>query len=114
MTINQIKINGFLFIDLLEMELEQQVNMHPTAVVKGHIAQPEASLFLQQATAEKLLVITANDSEGTGHTLFSGFKRPVLYNCERRFHCCASGDRAQFPLRRPQGDPRISRWGHDL
>ena len=33
MTINQIKINGFLFIDLLEMELEQQVNMHPTAVV---------------------------------------------------------------------------------
>ena len=72
MTINQIKINGFLFLDLLEMELEQQVNMHPTAVVKGHIAQPEASLFLQQATAEKLLVITANDSEGTGHTLFSG------------------------------------------
>ena len=72
MTINQIKINGFPFIDLLEMELEQQVNMHPTAVVKGHIAQPEASLFLQQATAEKLLVITANDSEGTGHTLFSG------------------------------------------
>ena len=45
MTINQIKINGFLFIDLLEMELEQQVNMHPTAVVKGHIAQPEASLW---------------------------------------------------------------------
>ena len=51
MTTNQIKINGFPFIDLLEVELEQQVNTHPTAVVKGHIAQPVASLFLQRASA---------------------------------------------------------------
>ena len=64
-------VNGYPFIDILELDIHQKANKHPKAFIKGHISHENAQQIMQKVATGKLL-ITADDHNGANHFLFCG------------------------------------------